>query len=612
MRTARVSTLLCVAVAVVFARPLFVSCAEGACRLIADRGGETEDGRQFLLMWEAARVSLFDFAQFPSWNPYHCGGVVHWLDPQVPFPGPLFLALAWLPSAAGIKLWILVHLVAGALGVRALSRDAGAGAGGQVLCAALVCCGGTVAEHLGGGQLWFAPFLLFPWALWAQRRAARDARYAVPVAAVLALAVVEGGIYPAPFMLIALLLDAGSTLLLTPHRRGVVRALAVTAVCAPLLAAVKLLPVLAFLLLHPRKVALDDAMSLHEVLLALTARAHDRYFPGHPYVWPEYASYVGAVPVALMLAGAALALARPFRRPREHDRSTARPADLEPTPAEAADRTAGARDLLLCAGLVWLAMGDARPSAFRALHALPIFDSLHVPSRFLFLSVAAGALLAVRALAELAALVARRAERWAGPLAAAQVALALAVAADLSTVNAPRLQQGLDPPLPRQRASAAFFQEQSANYDLVAFHPVIGMGTTRCYGGFAWPVSRSLWFGRGPQERLEPSGAGDLTELRWSPSAITVRARLREMALVVVNQNFDLGFHASAGTIGSIDGLLAVQLPPGDHTVVLAHRSAGLVEGTILSLCGLALSFALLRVLKPRAGGEPGAPPPPG
>jgi hypothetical protein len=600
LRAARASTFLCVAVAVAFALPLFISCAEGACRLIADRGGDTDDGRQFLLMWETARVSLFDFGQFPSWNPYHCGGVVHWLDPQVPFPGPLFFALAWLPSAAGIKLWILIHLVAGALGARALARDAGAGVGGQVLCAALVCCGGSVAEHLGGGQLWFAPFLLFPWALWAQRRAARDARYAVLVASVLALAVIEGGVYPAPFMLIALVLDAGATLLLGPRRRGVVRALAVTAACAPFLAAVKLLPVLIFLRLHPRTVALDDAMNLQEVLLALTARAHDRSFPGHLYVWPEYASYIGGLPLALMLAGAALALARLFRRPVARDQEEGRTA-----------RTAGARDLLLCACLVWLAMGDARFSAFRALHALPIFDSLHVPSRFLFLAVVAGALLAVRSLAELTALVARRAEGWAGTLAAAQVVLALAVAADLSIANAARLQQGLGPKLPRQRASAAFFQEQAENYASVPFNPVLGMGTPRCYGGFPWPVSRSLWFGRGPQERLEPAGAGDLTELRWSPSEITVHARLREMALVVVNQNFDPGFHASEGTIGSIDGLLAVQLPPGDHTVVLAHRSAGLAEGSTFFLLGLALSLALMLVLKPRAAGEPGAPPPP-
>src|SRR5437868_5570498 len=117
-----------VAVAVVFALPMLAICRPTgngwSCESTLGRSSETDDTRQFLMMWEVSRVSLQDFGELPSWNPYHCGGVVHYLDPQVPFPGPLFFLLFfWVPAVAGIKIWNLLHLVAGALGARKLVLD---------------------------------------------------------------------------------------------------------------------------------------------------------------------------------------------------------------------------------------------------------------------------------------------------------------------------------------------------------------------------------------------------------------------------------------------------------------------------------------------------------
>src|SRR5438045_9484902 len=119
------------------------------------------------MMWEVSRVSLRDFGQLPSWNPYHCGGVIHYLDPQVPFPGPLFFLLfLFVPAVAAIKLCIVAHLVAGALGPRALANDSGADPPSQVLAAVLIVAPCGVAEHLPGGTLRHAPFLLLPSPLW--------------------------------------------------------------------------------------------------------------------------------------------------------------------------------------------------------------------------------------------------------------------------------------------------------------------------------------------------------------------------------------------------------------------------------------------------------------
>ena len=127
-----------IAIPVAFMAPMIVFCPSGGtCQFSLNRIGGTDDWRHFATLWEAARVALRDFHQFPSWNPYHCGGIVLFQEPEAPFPGPLFLlTFFWLPTAVGMKLWIFAHLLAGTLGARALVADEGGGAPEQILGAA--------------------------------------------------------------------------------------------------------------------------------------------------------------------------------------------------------------------------------------------------------------------------------------------------------------------------------------------------------------------------------------------------------------------------------------------------------------------------------------------
>ena len=164
----------CVAIAFALAAPMIVYCpGGGACRFSLDRLGTTDDWRHFSMLWEAARVALSDFHQFPSWNPYHCGGLVLYQHPESPFPGPLFLlTYFWLPTAVAMKVWIFAHLICGTLGARALVADRGGNAAEQLLGAAVMAACGFFAEHIGGGHLSFTPFLYLPLILWAFRRGA--------------------------------------------------------------------------------------------------------------------------------------------------------------------------------------------------------------------------------------------------------------------------------------------------------------------------------------------------------------------------------------------------------------------------------------------------------
>jgi hypothetical protein len=243
-------------------------------------------------------------------------------------------------------------------------------------------------------------------------------------------------------------------------------------------------------------------------------------------------------------------------------------------------------DLLLFGLLILCALGDVPGfSFFGLLHELPIFRSLRVPSRYFYPATVFLALLAATGLTAIG----RTRLRF------LQIAIVAFVALDVLYANGPRLQQGAGPSVPLAPASRSFHQEARADYRELPFFPQRGIGSPICYGGFDWPVSRALWSGDVPQQRIDPPAAGEAKLVRWSPSELRFRTALTAPARLVVNQNFDPGWRASQGTIRSLAGLLAVDLGAGGHEVTLTHRPEGLAAGLALTLLGVALSLVALR-----------------
>ncbi len=362
-----------------------------------------------------------------------------------------------------------------------------------------------------------------------------------------------------------------------------------------LLSAVRLLPVLAFLRDHPRREPIDDVLRLGEVFAFWTTRQHPRGMATHRYVWPEYDDYVGVVPVALMLAGAALAL---LGRDRDARRT----------------RRTRRIDLAVLVVLIWCALGGNRgASLFKLLHALPVFDSLRVPSRFLGPAMVAFGLLAAAALRAGRDWVARARPTAARAGAVAAALVALGVAADVTLTNQGLLQQGIDPPLPEGPASRDFFQNPVASYWRLPAFPVEGTGTRGCYVALDWKPAPELWLGHSPQAFVKPLGAGTVTATDWTPNRLDYDVRLSAPALVVINQNFDRGWRADGGEpVGPFvtgaaalsdvraHGVLAVAMPAGTHHLIVRHRPTGLWLGGGLTLVGVVLSLGLLRRARPK------------
>lgn len=578
-----IAAIACAAVAVVFAIPMARVCAvDGGslrCFTTALNTPSTDDWRAFAGAWEAGRVALRDFGQLPSWNPYHCGGVVLFSDPQSPVTGPLFWLFLGLPTALAMKLWIVLHLVAGALGARALVKDYRGNIAEQVLAAAVVSACGFCAEHFGGGHLSFTPFLLFPWVLWAHRRALGDPRWSVLTASLLALTVYEGGTYPLPLMLVGLGADVLSRLGHTSERRAMVLSLPLTALLFVGLSAARLVPILAFLSEHPRLMPLDDQMTVAEVVQAFTARTHDRAFAGHTYVWPEYGDYIGVVPVVLFAIGIVTAVIA--RDSRTRDRRI---------------------DLGLAAVMIWCALGNIPGfSLFGLLHELPVYRSLRVPSRFLYPATVALSLVVARVLIDTRETLDRhRARRFlVSAFVFAECALAVGVSYDLAKTNGPRLHVGADPVIARAPASRTFTQRTDLDYRRWPTFAVQGVGTPMCYVAFDWPVSRELRFGDVQQQQLSPPDAGTVNATSWSPNTLHFTVNLSTPAALVINQNTDTGWATNVGTIDPGQSLLTIELPRGRHELVVTHRPRWFWPGLSLTLASLALLVLIARKCTP-------------
>ena len=82
-------------------------------------------------------------------------------------------------------------------------------------------------------------------------------------------------------------------------------------------------------------------------------------------------------------------------------------------------------------------------------------------------------------------------------------------------------------------------------------------------------------------------GEGEVVEVDIGHNDVALSVRLPAPARVVVNQNHLPGFRATAGTVADHDGLLAVDLPAGEHSLELRYRPTRLIAG--LAASGLAM-----------------------
>jgi hypothetical protein len=525
---------------------------------------------------EVVVKTMLRFRQFPFWDPYECGGHSAWgaleSDPIVVSPWlPVYL-LAPLPIA--IRIEILVSALVGAAGCWVLASRFTESRALKALLTVLVAVDGRWGQQIAVGHTWHLLFGLLPWILYFFDRAIepaapkRRARRDIAVAALCLAAMVYGdGIYPVPHTAITLVVCAAVLAISTRSWRPV-RTVALIGGLGAALAAPKLLPLLIEMQRFPRLVHSEEAIWPWDLLRVLTLREGD-YTATSSFtngMWHEWGTYLGWPGLALLLAGLAAS-----RGPRER--------------------------ALTWTGLVMIAfvIGGFHPLApWRLLHRLPLFGSLHVPSRMLYPVVI---VLATAAVSGLERLLRRAGDRRAFYETALGFAVPV-VALDIGLVAQMPIAQSFVHPVPDLTDEAPPFHIVSrlpprpdyepCTWNISTLPGVLeNVGTMECdthnvlHTTHRDEDGRMLGVGARGADDPEYRGEAYVAEanapvrvVSWTPNEVEVHvdgARAGEH--LVLNQNWDPGWSADATPAVAYRDAVATVLGASSQTVRFRYRS---------------------------------------
>lgn len=211
-----------------------------------------------------------DGSAVPFWNRRVFSGSPAFGIPDKPFLYPPVWLFLWLfGTVEAFRLLIVLHAVLGAWGMFILSRRLSRSDAGAFAAALLYLLGLQMVRLYHGLPFWGYAAAWMPWIAWATHRALEEERpvpWSICVGGLLALQIHAGGI---SIFFYTLLLLAGIVLLApSPHgrwRRGV-RVFAVAGLAGFGLAAVRLLPSMAWVGLTDRRGGLGLDLSRGEAL----------------------------------------------------------------------------------------------------------------------------------------------------------------------------------------------------------------------------------------------------------------------------------------------------------------------------------------------------------
>lgn len=555
----------------------------------------------------AAVKTALSYRQFPLWNPYHCGGNPMLASPEISFLSPTFVLDLFFGEVVGVKLAIVFFTIMGFWGMRYLSRTLGMGRVSSFLPAVIFMTSSWYALRVTEGHTGFLAFALLPSSAAFYIKSLDDGEkgFAGPLKMLivsslfLAWMIFAGGVYP--FIVSALFFSVFSILSAVSRRSFVPLINAVLiAVLTLLFSAVKTIPQYEFIREFPRKTAAVEYHSGKILVDSLFKRgqkvteqdpsfypspgeSEEEYLQGfwggkRPWGWHEYGAFVGFISFALYLAGfLRLKSAWPW--------------------------------VLLSFIALLLSLGDFSPlNLWGVLRRLPVFSSLHGPSRIAILFVFSISIVAAFSLSAVEE--GRVLSRWGGLGGKAGVFAALmtlSVFIEMVTVSRPILKDAFTLPPYTVSERRDFVQlivsdPTSTNYPYF----LNNVGVLNCYES-QHPSGKVAPYGddRGnvnPAYRGEAyvEGDGEAAITYFSPNRVEIEASLASGARVVLNQNYFKGWTSMIdgvkGDVEPYEGLVSVTVPPGPHRVVFRYSPLSFKIGLMVTLASL-ISSALFAFL---------------
>jgi hypothetical protein len=298
----------------------------------------------------------------------------------------------------------------------------------------------------------------------------------------------------------------------------------------------------------------NDGLSFGLLKDALVGEVQDSRYP-HRWFWWEYNGYIGWVSLVLALYGIVLSLKN-------------------------------RRLLPLIAFLFFITIFSFNQNSpinlWEMLHKLPLFSSLHVPSRVISYIVFILSIFAGVGMKELE----DKDVKLAKLLLIVSIVSFFMINSNLigETFNS-------NPPRVYKNTEGVFYQTEGAVNDMYRFMAE-DVGVLRCYlPGSTLPVnviSRENQSYRG-EAYLQSGGEIELVE--FTPNYITVKATTSTDNVLIINQNYEEGWSANDKPALNTEGLISTHLAPGTQTITFSYRPREYVLGLLITLTGIALSI---------------------
>ncbi len=528
------------------------------------------DGPPYHKTLEAARVSIVRYHELPLWNPYECGGLPLWDNPQGAASAPLAWTMFAIGTTASMYLWYLLHSAMGFASMWFFARDEVKLSRAATLVASTAWAfSGFHQQHYSGGHFTFVPFLYFPLAFLLWRRAEKDLRYALGLGWLVAWMMLEGAVYPLPHLFVLLFVETLTRL----DRRSFVpiaRAGVLVVVVGFAVGACRFLPVMDQLKSHTRPIGIENDHIQWETLKDMfLSRNHGRHVAGQSYVWPEYGTYVGPFLLGLAVVGV---LAAAFDAPWL---------------------------VLLAAVSFVLMMGHFSPYAPWAVlkgHVFP-FKEMRVPSRFrcevsMFIALFAG--YAIDKLPKRLGGFSKKVGEGSRMLL---FALALVGAGDMIATGIAWFQVCFTNPPEQKVAASARLYVHGPDLAGMIDQPRQNRMRLACWDEWGFSAGAPMWEGDVPQAMPAPGAKAVVEVANRTQNTFTIDVVAEAPSRILVNSGYDRGWRTTVGEAHEENKLLVVDVPAGRHRLKLDYWPHGLTAGFVLSglgIVGSALLFATL------------------
>lgn len=137
------------------------------------------DFEYFSQMYEAFRLSVIKYGQFPWFNPWVAGGVPLYANPQFGLVSIQSVFVLIFGTLIGLKLSVALYAIFGMWGLYCLLRYNKTPISRSILLGYIFTLGGFGIYHLTVGHLTFAVYYLVPFLLWSFQRAIKESKWIV-------------------------------------------------------------------------------------------------------------------------------------------------------------------------------------------------------------------------------------------------------------------------------------------------------------------------------------------------------------------------------------------------------------------------------------------------